>query len=87
MGAKLFIRILKHLHSTDARQYFVIKATKLNKLAYMRECPRGARKVKLPPLLPLSQVYFFSFDFPSFYKITHIYGCNDIILKKDNWMN
>ena len=73
MGAKLFIRILKHLHSSDARQYFVIKATQLNKLAYMRECPRGARKVKLPPLLPLSQVYFFfHLTFPHFVRL-HIY--------------
>ena len=52
---------------------FVIKATPLNKLTYMRKCPRGARKVLLPPF-PSSKVYSF-YDFPSFYKFTHIiYG-------------
>ena len=60
MGTKLFIRIPIHLHSSDAMenmklhyvpngfifcQDFVIKATPINKLTYMRKCPRGARKV------------------------------------------
>ena len=34
---------------------FIIKATPLNKLTYMRKCPRGARKVLLPAPLPLFQ--------------------------------
>ena len=34
---------------------FVIKATPLNKLTYMRHCPRGAMKVLLPAPLPLFQ--------------------------------
>ena len=35
--------------------FFVINATPLNKLTYMRKCPRGTRKVLLPPPLPLFQ--------------------------------
>ena len=34
---------------------FVIKATLLNKLTYMKKYPMGARKVLLPPPLPLLQ--------------------------------
>ena len=55
--------------------FFVFKGTPLNKLTYMRKCPRGARKVLLPPTLPLFQGLLFLYAFPSFYKFTHIiYG-------------